>query len=123
MKRIAALTLLVISTFLLCTAQQKEKRLPGLLLIYGPVHAIRDERVTVTMKNGEMVEGKRTIVQTVTFSEDGTKQERTLYIPDASHPRKIVDIYNADGKIIETTRFNPNGTVQTKEVSNYDDQK
>ncbi|HKC64743.1 MAG TPA: hypothetical protein VKB86_13965 [Pyrinomonadaceae bacterium] len=123
MKRVAALALLIISSFLLCTAQQKEKRLPGTFLIYGPVHTIRDERVTVTVKNGQMVEGARTLVQTITYSEDGTKQERTLYLPNSSQPHKIVDLYNTDGKIIETTRFNPNGTVQTKEVINYDDQK
>ncbi len=70
-----------------------------------------------------MIEGPRTLVQTITYSEDGTKQERNLYLPGDSHPRKIVDLYDADGKILETTRFNSNGTVQTREVCNYDEQK
>ena len=79
MKRIAVavFALLLLSVTLPCSAQQKEKRRPGPFLIWGPVRTIRDERVTITMKNGEPVEGERVLVHTLTYNEDGTKQEDT----------------------------------------------
>jgi antitoxin component YwqK of YwqJK toxin-antitoxin module len=125
MKRftVAAFALLLISAALPCSAQQKEKRRPGPFLIWGPVHTIRDEHVTITMKNGEPVEGERVLVHTLTYNEDGTKQEDTSYQPDGSIMFRIVYLYDPDGKILETTRFNGKDTVQTREVSHYDDQK
>jgi hypothetical protein len=125
MKRLAIAAFvffLLISAVLPCTAQQKEKRRPDQPLIYGPVHTIRDESATVTMKNGEPVEGPRTLVQIATYSEDGTQQEHILYF-DGSVVTKIVDVYDTDGKILETTRFNGKGDMQLREVSHYDDQK
>jgi antitoxin component YwqK of YwqJK toxin-antitoxin module len=122
MKRITALALLLICALTPCAAQQKEKRLPGPFLIRGPVHVIRDERATITNIDGKLVEGARLPVLTITFSEDGMRQEQTFYLPDGiGHKRGL--LYNQDGRILETTEFNAKGDVQLRSVNKYDDQK
>lgn len=125
MKRttVAAFAFLLISVTLPCSAQQKEKRRPGPFLIWGPVHTIRDERATVMIVNGEPVESTRFQTQTITYNEDGTKQERVLYLSDESVMLRIVELYDLDGRILESARFNSKDVLQARIVSKYDDKR
>jgi antitoxin component YwqK of YwqJK toxin-antitoxin module len=116
------LVLAVTATLAPLRAQQELKRRPGNFLIYGPVHTIRDERVTFTRENGVPVEGPKVLVLTITYSEDGTKQERTFYGPPGVVIR-AVDIFDPDGRILETSNFSRSDVLNNRVVSNYNDQK
>ncbi|MDT5123768.1 MAG: hypothetical protein QOC96_3250 [Acidobacteriota bacterium] len=123
MKRLAAFAFLLISVALPCSAQQKEKRRPGILALWGPVHTIRLERATFVMENGEPVESERVLVEIITYSEDGTKLEQVRYRPDGSVMLTATELYDLDGRVLESTHFNSQGDVVYKIVSNYDSQK
>lgn len=117
------LILAIASTFVPLQAQQALKRRPGSFLIYGPVHTIRDERVTYTRENGNLVEGPRVLLQTINYNEDGTKQERTSYNPDGVAIYRTVDTFDPGGRILETNTFSRGDVLNTRVVSNYNDQK
>src|SRR4051794_6962026 len=128
MKTIATFALLVISTVLPCFAQeaapQQEKRRPGILGLRGPIRSVRDERVAVTNVNGELVEGARVPVLTITYSEDGTKQEQTFYAPDGTIRSKRASLYDQDGRLLEDTNFTGrNHDLPFKTVYHFDSQK
>lgn len=124
MKRIAALALLVISSFLPCTAQQQEKRRPGIFDFRGPVRSISEERVTVTEVNGEAVEGARIPVQTINYNEDGTKQELIIYQPDGTIRAKRTFLYDQDGRLLEVTEFTGiNHDLPIRTVYQFDREK
>jgi len=116
------LILIVAATGAPLRAQQTPNRRPGPFLVYGPVHTIRDERVTLTNENGKLVEGPKELVQTIEYNEDGTKQDRTLYIPVGNVTLRTVETYEPDGRVLETNNF-VRGVLNTRVVSNYDDQK
>ncbi len=123
--RRASLLILVLSataTLAPLRAQQELKRRPGNFLIYGPVHTIRDERVTFTKENGNMVEGPRALVHTMEYTEDGTKLDQTYYIPAGNIVIRRVETYDPDGRILETNTCQ-NGNLSNRVVSTYDDRK
>jgi antitoxin component YwqK of YwqJK toxin-antitoxin module len=122
MKNIATFALLVMAVVSPLLAQDQYKRRLGPFLIFGPVHINRDERATIINKNGELVEGPRILVQTVTYNEDGTKQEHVSYGPDGSITHKRIDVYDPDGRLLETTSFNRT-ELESRRVRNYDGHK
>ena len=124
MHRIFALVLLfVAATFVPLSAQtEPPKRRPGPFLIYGPVHTIRDEQTTFQLVNGTLVEGPKVLVQTIEYNEDGTKQDRNLYVPGENMILRTVETFDSNGHILESTRFQ-RGVLTSREVTNYDDQK
>jgi hypothetical protein len=124
MRRVSLFILVLSATATLAPlrAQQELKRRPGNFLIYGPVHTIRDERVTFTKQNGDLVEGPRVLVQTMEYNEDGTKQEWTFYSPVGNVVIRRVETYDPDGRILETNNFQ-NGVLNNRVVSNYNEQK
>lgn len=101
--------------------QPQRKRLPGPLILYGPIHTIRDERTTFTIVNGELVEGARALVMTATFNEDATKQEKTLYA-DGEIISRTEETFDPDGRVIannnqggtDRTVYNPDGTIKER---------
>src|SRR5947209_4562498 len=123
MQRVMAFSFIVLVAAAPLLGQQQRVRRPGPWLIYGPVHTIRDERANIKVQNGEVVEGPRVLIMTLTYSEDGTKQERTLYRPDGSIKFKTVDNYESDGRLIESKTFYDDGTLLTRIVNTYDSQK
>lgn len=123
MKRSASLALFVLFATGSLLGQQPHTRRPGPYLIYGPVHTFRDEHATITERNGQLVEGPRVLVQTFTYNEDGTKQERVSYLPDGSIEHKIVDRYEPDGRLIESANFDGSDHLLTRTVNTYDNQK
>jgi len=102
-------------------SQVLPKQRPGPFLIFGPVHTIRDERATFRNEQGNLVQEPRTLVQTLEYNEDGTRQDRTSYA-DGNHVYRTLDTYDPDGRILETINFR-SGILETRVVSNYDDHK
>jgi hypothetical protein len=123
MKAIVVLVLVLLSAALPATSQQQPEKRPGPFLIFGPVHTIRDERATVTVSNGELTEGRRTLSMTMNYNEDGTRQERTSYEPDGSISNRTIDLYDPDGRVLETTSFNGTGDLTARVVTTYDSRK
>lgn len=102
---------------------QAEKRLPGTTGAVGPVKTRRLEIATFSKQNGAAVEGPRVLLETVAFNENGTEQERVMYAPTGEVIRRLVDIYEPDGRLTETRSFHPNGLLDRRRVTLYDDQK
>jgi antitoxin component YwqK of YwqJK toxin-antitoxin module len=124
MKTTTTFALLVISTVLPCLAQQQEKRLPGLFGAFGPVRSVREERVAITNVNGAPVEGARVLTLTVTYNENGTKQEQTFYAPDGAIRSKRASLYDQDGRLLEDISFTGrNHDLPFKTVYHFDSQK
>lgn len=128
MKTIATLALILISAVLPCVAQQaapqQEKRRPGFLGLRGPVRSVREEQVGVTNENGEFIEGRRVLVITITYNEDGTKQEQTFYAPGGAIRNKMTRLYDLDGRPLEETNFTGrNHDLPFKTVYHLDSQK
>jgi antitoxin component YwqK of YwqJK toxin-antitoxin module len=121
----ATVAVLILLTSVLTSAsqQQQYKKLPGPFLIFGPVHTIRDERATFTVSNGVLAEGPRTLSMTLTYNEDGTRQERTSYEPDGSISNRTIDLYDPDGRALERKSFNGAGELTERVVTTYDSQK
>jgi antitoxin component YwqK of YwqJK toxin-antitoxin module len=103
-------------------AQPTPNRRPGPFLVYGPVHTIRDERAVLTNENGNFVEGPKQLVMTIEYNEDGTKQDRSVFIPVGNVTLRTVETYDPDGRVLETNNFQ-RGVLSNRVVSNYDDQK
>jgi antitoxin component YwqK of YwqJK toxin-antitoxin module len=115
------LGLVVTASLAPLSAQQTPKRRPGPFLIFGPVHSIRDERAAFKNEHGAFVEEPRTLVQTIEYNEDGTRQDRTSYA-EGNHVYRTLDIYDPDGRILESKHFR-GGALESRVVSNYDDHK
>ncbi|HMH45724.1 MAG TPA: hypothetical protein VK557_19710, partial [Pyrinomonadaceae bacterium] len=125
MHRIFALVVLfVAATFVPLSAQtEPPKRRPGPFLIYGPIHTIRDEQTTFKLENGTLVEGPKVLIQTIEYNEDGSKQDRNLYVPGGGNMiLRTVETYDSNGRILESTKFQ-RGVLTSREVTSYDDQK
>jgi antitoxin component YwqK of YwqJK toxin-antitoxin module len=103
-------------------AQPEPNRRPGPFLIYGPVHTIRDERAMLTNENGKLVEGPKQLVMTMEYNEDGTKQNRAVFIPAGTLTFQTVETYDPDGRVLETTNYQ-RGVLNNRVVSNYDERK
>jgi len=102
-------------------AQQEVRRPSGL---FGPVHTVRDERVTFTKEDGKSVEGPRVLVATMVFNEDGSKWEQGVYRPDGEVVFLYkVETFGPDGRNTERKIFNGKGALEGRIVTLYDDQK
>ena len=104
-------------------AQQPPKPLPGPVRLYGPIESIREEQSTFTQRNGTFVEGPRVLQTMWRFSEDGTKQDLTYYLPDGRVRERTVHIYHPEGRPLEISHFNADNALVTREVYSYDDHK
>lgn len=122
-KAVAAFTLVIVAAVSFSSAQQQHKKRPGPFLIWGPVRIIRDERATFTNRNGEFIEGPRILSMTLTYNEDGTKQEQTSYAADGSISSRTAYLYDQDERVLETSSFNGKGELKSRIVSKYDSQE
>jgi len=113
------LALLSLSSFAQPQVQEHPKQLPGPYLIFGPVHTIRDERSKFSNLNGEWVEGERTVAMTASYNEDGTKQEKTVYV-DGNIINRVEDSYSPDGRLLETRVFKGGKELESRTVNLYE---
>jgi len=119
-----SLLLLVLVSILLASTSRAQQEVRGPSGLFGPVQTVREERVTFTKENGKAVEGPRVLVQTMTFNEDGSKWEQSVYGPSG----EVIFLYRLqtfgpDGRNIERQIFNGKGMSQGRTVTFYDEQK
>lgn len=117
MKR-TLLAISVVFLFLsLCSAQQT--RVGD--AFRGPLKQVRTARTRVRVENGTVVEGPRTLVQVINYSEDGLSREIQLYNGN-SIQRKTVERYRPDGNRDSTSTYESNETLISKVVYEYNPQ-
>ena len=117
------LTLLSLILATSCIAQQREQRRFGAPSMWGPVRSARLEKVEMIKQGGELIEGPRVLLQTVSYNEDSTRRELTTYNANGSVSARIVEIYDPDGRILETSSFNPRGEPGNRIEYKYEDLK
>lgn len=103
-----------------CLAQPTEKRRPGAMAVYGPTRNIRIERAQIINQNGQSIEGPRILLEIIKYSQDGTGQERTSFLPDGTISIRINETYARDGRILESTTSKGNGDPANRMVYEYD---
>jgi hypothetical protein len=123
MKRLTKLGLVIVVAALTCSAQQVEKRRPGKTTIFGPARSVRIERAEITSRDGQLIEGPRRLIAMITYNQDGTRLERTLFRADGSISDRVNEAYAPDGRILESTGFKGNGDPGMRMVYNYDGKK
>ncbi len=104
-------------------AQQTLKQLPGPVRLNGPIESIRDEQARVTLQNGSWVEGPRVLQMIWHFSENGTRQNITYYLPDGRVKARAVYIYDTDGRLLESSHYQGEDLLEGRAVNTYDGNK
>jgi antitoxin component YwqK of YwqJK toxin-antitoxin module len=123
MKRLATVLSVLLVTAIAGFAQQGEKRRFGAPTYWGPVRTVRVERAKITNQNGTLIEGPRMLLQTITYNEEGSRKEVTVYRPDGAISGKSIDTYDPEGRILETDTVHGNGDPGNRMVSSYDGNK
>ncbi len=123
MKRLTTLATVLVVAVLICSAQQPIKRRFGAPTFYGPVRTVRIERAEITNQYSQLTEGPRTLLQTVTFNEDGTRKELIVYRSDRAISGRTIETFDPDGRLLETKSFRGNGDLGNWMASVYDQSK
>ncbi|MFL6230185.1 MAG: hypothetical protein ACJ741_15545, partial [Pyrinomonadaceae bacterium] len=89
--------------------------------LQGPVRRIRTENAKLVPKEGKLVEGQHSVLETATYDMKGTKID-TAYFLAAGGALTGKEVYKYDerGDIVEMTLFNADGSVMSKEKYDYD---
>jgi hypothetical protein len=110
-------------------ASAQDAAAPGRLLhrvgdaFGGPVKAVRMERASFALKDGERVEGPRVLVAVHRYTPDGRTAERETYAPDGSLRRKTVQRYGDGGRLLEESHYDAAGAlIDRKSYSNSPDE-
>ena len=100
------------------TVVESDRINDGLL---GPVRRVRTEVVKLSNEGGRVTEGKRAVIEVVTYDIKGRKIENQYFpIAGATLTGKEVYKYDENGNISEMTMFNDDGSLLTKEVYKYE---
>ncbi|HUE81196.1 MAG TPA: TonB family protein [Pyrinomonadaceae bacterium] len=88
--------------------------------LVGPVRRIRTEIVKLSLVDGKLIEGNRSLMELVSYDLDGKKIDNQ-YFPQtgATLTGKEVYKYDEKGNISEMTLLNEDGTLMSKEVYKY----
>lgn len=89
--------------------------------LQGPVRRIRTENAKLVFKEGKMVEGQRSVMETATYDMKGAKIDNAYFLSagGALTGREVYK-YDDKGDIVEMTLFNADGSVLSKEKYDYD---
>ena len=89
--------------------------------LVGPVRRVRTEIVKVVNSDGRLSEGKRALLEVVSYDSKGTKVENQ-YFPVAGGTLTGKEMYKYDdkGNISEMTLLNDDGTLLGKEIYKYE---
>jgi TonB family protein len=86
----------------------------------GPVRRVRTEIVKLSMIDGKLLEGKRSLLEVVSYDVDGNKTDNQYFPqPGATLTGKEVYKYDEKGNISEMTLLNEDGTLLSKEIYHY----
>ena len=89
--------------------------------LVGPVRRVRTEIVKLSNEAGTVTEGKRAVIEVVTYDIKGRKIENQYFpIAGATLTGKEVYKYDENGNISEMTMFNDDGSLLSKEVYKYE---
>ena len=89
--------------------------------LVGPVRRVRTEVVKLSNETGKTAEGKRAVLELVSYNLKGTKVENQYFpIAGASLTGKEVYKYDDKGNISEMTLLNTDGSLLSKEVYKYE---
>jgi len=87
----------------------------------GPVRRVRTEVVKLSNETGKTAEGKRAVLEVVSYDLKGTKVENQYFpIAGANLTGKEVYKYDDKGNISEMTLLNTDGSLLSKEVYKYE---
>jgi hypothetical protein len=73
--------------------------------------------------NGQLTEGPRLLLQKFNFNEDGTRKELTNYKPDGSIAVRTVEVYDLEGRILESSTFIGQSDHGSRITYKYDSSK
>ncbi|MDQ3907303.1 MAG: hypothetical protein M3268_03050, partial [Acidobacteriota bacterium] len=87
----------------------------------GPVRRVRTENAKLVAREGKLVEGPRSVMETATYDMKGAKID-TAYFLSAGGALTGREVYKYDdrGDIVEMTLYNADGSVLSKEKYDYD---
>jgi TonB family protein len=89
--------------------------------LVGPVRRVRTEVVKLSNETGKVAEGKRAVLEVVSYDLKGTKVENQYFpIAGANLTGKEVYKYDDKGNISEMTLLNTDGSLLSKEVYKYE---
>ena len=89
--------------------------------LVGPVRRVRTEVVKLSTETGRTAEGKRALLEVVSYDLKGNKVENQYFpIAGANLTGKEVYKYDEKGNISEMTLLNTDGSLLSKEVYKYD---
>jgi protein TonB len=87
----------------------------------GPVRRVKTETAKITVKNGKPVEGPRSVLETTTYDQKGTRVDNAYFLSaGGTLTGKEVYKYDERGNMIEMTLHNADGTLAAKEVYTYE---
>jgi periplasmic protein TonB len=89
--------------------------------LVGPVRRVRTEVVKLSNESGKVAEGKRAVLEVVSYDIKGAKVENQYFpIAGATLTGKEVYKYDDKGNISEMTMLNADGSLLSKEVYKYE---
>jgi TonB family protein len=89
--------------------------------LVGPVRRIRTEVVKLSSESGKVAEGKRAVLEVVSYDLKGNKVENQYFpIAGANLTGKEVYKYDDKGNISEMTLLNADGSLLSKEIYKYE---
>ncbi|HLN96977.1 MAG TPA: TonB family protein [Pyrinomonadaceae bacterium] len=89
--------------------------------LIGPVRRVRTEVVKLSNENGKALEGKRAVLEIVSYDVKGNKIENQYFpIAGANLTGREVYKYDDKGNISEMTLLNADGSLLSKEVYRYE---
>ncbi|MGH9873532.1 MAG: hypothetical protein ACRD9S_13870, partial [Pyrinomonadaceae bacterium] len=89
--------------------------------LVGPVRRVRTEVVKLSNETGKVAEGKRAVLEVVSYDLKGNKVENQYFpISGATLTGKEVYKYDDKGNISEMTLLNADGSLLSKEVYKYE---
>ncbi|HEX8068400.1 MAG TPA: TonB family protein [Pyrinomonadaceae bacterium] len=87
----------------------------------GPVRRVRTETAKLLVRNGQVAEGPRVLLETATYDMKGAKIDNAYYLATGGAlTGKEVYKYDDRGNIVEMTLYNADGSVLSKEVYQYE---
>jgi TonB family protein len=87
----------------------------------GPVRRVRTEVVKLQNESGRITEGKRAVLEVVSYDVKGNKVENQYFpVSGATLTGKEVYKYDDKGNISEMTMLNEDGSLLSKEIYKYE---
>jgi periplasmic protein TonB len=100
------------------TTAESDRMRDGLV---GPVRRVRTEIVKLVNESGKVTEGKRALLEVVSYDLKGNKVENQYFpVEGATLTGKEVYKYDDKGNISEMTLVNDDGSLISKEVYKYE---